>query len=115
VENDKKFQYDLIIKIRADIHHNKFENVIKENNVIISDGNVFPNDVLIATTRNNFFNLVNFFRTEFIYPQFSDSHLKAPHNLLLSSFKNYNLIIEEKNLMNHVVRKTGKQFYNNIK
>jgi len=109
------FKYDNIIKIRADIHHNKFEYEIDDKSVIISDGNVFPNDVIFGMTRDNFIKLSDFFISEFHNPVYADSHLKAPHNLLLRGFEHIGVGILEKNIMKYVVRKIGKHYYNNIR
>jgi hypothetical protein len=109
-----KYKFDNIIKIRFDILHNKFTYDIGENHVIISSGNVFPNDVIIATKRDTFMGLSDFFMKEFYNPIYNDSHLKAPHNLLLKGFEHLNLEIDQKDIMDCVVRKAGKQYYNNI-
>lgn len=106
--------YDVIIKIRSDIEHNKFDYKIDEKNVIISNGNVYPNDVIIAASRDNFVKISEFLKSEFFNPIFNDSHLKAPHNLFLRAFNYCGLEVEEKNLMKFVARKSGKQYYTNI-
>lgn len=109
VKNNR--QYDLVIKIRSDINHNGFNYQITEQNVIISDGNVFPNDVIIAVSRNNFIKISDFLQSEFYNPVYADSHLVAPHNLFLRAFEHFGLTIEQKYLMNYVMRKTGKHYY----
>ena len=114
VEEKNFYKYDNIIKIRADIHHNKFEYEIDKNSVIISDGNVFPNDVIFATNRNKFIEVSEFFISEFYNPIYTDSHLKAPHNLLLKGFQHVGVEIIQKNLMRYVLRKEGKHYYDNI-
>lgn len=114
-ENKNKCKYDVVIKMRFDIHHNKFNYKIDDGIVIISSGNVFPNDVIFATTRNNFVKISNFCNSELYKPIFNDSHLKPPHTLLLRGFDYCNLEIKERDLMKYVVRKTGNQYYNNIK
>lgn len=111
----QSIKYDAIIKIRADIHHNIFTHDIKDTNVIISDGNVFPNDVIIAASRDNFIKISEFIMSEFFQPTFYDSHLKAPHNLFLRAFEHVGVKIEEKHIMNYVIRKTGIQYYDKIK
>jgi len=103
--------YDSVIKIRADINHNGFNYTITEQNVIISDGNVFPNDVIIAASRNNFIKISDFLQSEFYNPIYVDSHLMAPHNLFLRAFEHFGLTIEQKYLMNYVMRRTGKHYY----
>lgn len=115
VEETNSYKYDIIIKIRADIHHNKFEYEVDENSVIISDGNVFPNDVIFAMNRNKFIEASDFFISEFYNPIYADSHLKAPHTLLLKAFHHIGVEIIQKNLMRYVLRKTGKHYYDNIK
>lgn len=113
-EQTNGFEYDAVIKIRADILHNKFDYTVNDTEVIISSGNVFPNDVIIATTRTKFLKIVDFLQKEFYNPVCDGSHLKAPHNLLLCSFMYSNLDIAQANLMDCVVRKTGKQYYHDI-
>jgi len=107
--------YDNIIKIRFDIHHNKFNYNIDDKTCIVSTGNVFPNDVIVAATRDNFIKISHFCNSEFFNPIYNDSHLKPPHNLLLRAFDYCNLDVQENDLMKYVVRKTGKQYYDNIK
>lgn len=115
IEEINSYKYDNVIKIRADIHHNKFEYEISESSVIISDGNVFPNDVIFAMSRNKFIDVSEFFISEFYNPIYTDSHLKAPHNLLLKGFEHVNVEIVQKNLMKYVLRKAGKHYYDNVK
>lgn len=111
-EQKNNFTYDVIIKIRSDIHHNKFEYDISNKNIIISDKNVYPNDVLFACKRNNFEKITQFLINEFFNPRYEDSHLQAPHNLFLRAFEFSNLEIEQKDLMKYVVRISGNQVYN---
>ena len=117
LEQEEKLDilYDNVIKIRADILHNKFDYEINESEVIISSGNVFPNDVILATTRDKFIEIIAFILKEFYIPVCDDSHLKAPHNLLLCSFMHSNLDVMMADLMDCVIRKTGKQYYHDIK
>jgi hypothetical protein len=115
VEDKNSYKYDNIIKIRTDVHHNKFEYEICENSVLISDGNVFPNDVIFAMKRDKFLDISEFFISECYNPIYTDSHLKSPHNLLLRGFEHVGVEIQQKNLMDCVIRKTGKHYYHNIK
>jgi len=108
------FKYDLIIKLRSDIYHKKFKFVVEPATVVVSDKNVFPNDVIIAANRDEFLNIFNFIRTEFYTPIYNDSHLHAPHNLLLSACKFYNYPIKQFDIMDYVVRRTGKNYYSNM-
>jgi hypothetical protein len=114
IKNEKKksFKYDIVLKLRTDIHHNKFEHPINSNTIVVSSGNVFPNDVLLATTRDKFLEIYNFIKSEFYNQSYKDSHLKAPHNLILCACRNCGLDIYQTDLMKYVVRKTGKQYYN---
>lgn len=105
------FKYDYIIKLRPDINHNKFLYDINNDTVILSNGNVYPNDVIIATNRDNFINIISFMLDEFYSPTYDDSHIELPHRLLLNAINHFNLTIETQPLMNYVVRKTGNQYY----
>jgi hypothetical protein len=110
-EENNNFIYDNVIKLRSDIHHNKFDYEIHDKNVIISDKNVFPNDVLIASKKQNFKKIIDFIKNEFFSPKYQDSHLKAPHNLFLRAFEDSKLEIEQKDSMKYVVRISGIQTY----
>lgn len=112
VETENRYKYDVIIKLRSDIPYSKFEYSLNDNDVIIAGRNVFPNDVIIATKRDNFFNLSNHIYSELHNPITPDSHLNLPHNLFLSGFNQCNLNIRVEDLFNCVVRKTGKHYYN---
>ena len=114
LENESRLnqKYDSIIKIRSDIHHNLFDYEIDDSNVIISNKNVFPNDVMIASNRDNFIKMTNFLKNEFFNPIYEDSHLNAPHNLFLRAFNYCDLKIEQKDSMKYVVRISGIQNYN---
>lgn len=111
-ELNNNIEYDLIVKIRSDIHHNSinFEEYTN-NSIIISDGNVYPNDVFFACSRNNFESIINFILNEFFNPIYDDSHIQLPHKLLLNAINHFNMDIKLQPIMSHVVRKTGNQFY----
>jgi len=114
-ENEINSKYDVVIKIRSDIYHNKFDCKIGDNSVIVDSGNLFPNDVFIASMRDNFIKLIEFINSEFYNQIYSDSHLRPPHNLLLCGCKHFGLDINVEDLMQYVLRRTGKNYYNNIK
>jgi hypothetical protein len=108
------FEYDAVIKIRSDIYHKKFQFDIPENSVTVSSKNVFPNDILIASKREVFIKLFEFINAEFYNQTYTDSHLRPPHNLLLCSCKHYNFDINTVDMMDYVVRKTGRNYYTDI-
>jgi len=111
-ETKNQIKYDNIIKLRFDIHYNIFNYDITQNIVIISTGETYPNDVMFATTRDNFIKLTEFYINEIQTPIYSDSHLHPPHNLFLRGFNYCNLNIHEENITEYIVRKTGKQYWN---
>lgn len=113
-ETEFQFKYDSIIKLRTDIHYNRFEYDINNTSIIISNGNVYPNDVIFATERDKFISISEFCNNEFYNPIYTDSHLRPPHNLLLRACEYNNLNIQQQSLMQYVVRKTGKHYYTNI-
>lgn len=114
MQSEDSGKYDIVIKIRSDVHHKKFDYVIKDNSLIVSAGNVFPNDVIFAAYRDNFVNLVDFIVSEFKNPRYVDSHVRAPHNLLLRACEYCKLDINKVESMEYVIRKTGNHYYNNI-
>jgi hypothetical protein len=111
-ELNNKFKYDMVLKIRSDIHHNtiNFEMNV-DNSIIISNGNVYPNDVFFSCSRNNFESIIDFIMKEFHNPIYENSHIQPPHTLLLNAIKHFNIDIKTYDIMNHVVRKTGIQYY----
>jgi hypothetical protein len=108
-EKDNQIKYDYVIKTRCDLILNKFEIDDSESIAIISNGNVFPNDLIFGMHRNKFTNFCNFISNEFYKPICSDSHHEPPHRLLFNGLKHSELTISEKKIVNHVLRK------NNIK
>jgi hypothetical protein len=51
--------YDVVIKTRCDLIYNSIDLSNVNDCVIIDKGNVFPNDCVIATTRDNFVKIVD--------------------------------------------------------
>ena len=99
-ENINGFKYETVIKTRFDLLYNKVElNYIKDNEIVIDSNNVYPNDWLFATNRNNMVNISKFLTNEFYEPKYEDSNETPPHQLLLNSFKNINLNVIKKNLV----------------
>ena len=104
--------YDLVIKLRTDVLYHMFDFKIQNTDVIISTGNVYPNDVIIASKRDNIVTMADFILNEMFTPIYADSHLNCPHTLLLRSIEHAKLNIIQKQLMRFVVRLTGNHYYN---
>jgi len=85
VENHEVIEkYDLIVKTRLDLKYqgrlSQYLNV--ENFIYTSTGNGDPNDTIIISKRDNFFNIINNLLSEFYNQIDSNSHLNPPHGLL---------------------------------
>jgi hypothetical protein len=86
-------KYDLIDKTRLDLKYqgtlSQYLNV--ENFIYTSTGNGDPNDTIIISKRDNFFNIINSLLSEFYNQIDSNSHLNPPHGLLQSMLNRYHL------------------------
>ena len=115
-EEREHFQYDLMIKTRCDlvynpIDKNKFYDLPK-NKIIVDGGNVYPNDCILITSRDNMMHLSKFMFDEFYSPRYENSHLNPPHGLLYNATKYCNLEIETLPMMYYVIRRgERKQYY----
>lgn len=114
-ENINNFQYDLIIKTRNDIIHKKIEydftTLLNSNIVIVSDKNVFPNDCIIISARNNFIKIINNMVDEFYHAKYINSEANPPHGLLEASAINNGMLIQTVEIMNYVARINTDQYY----
>ena len=114
-EKENSIKYDVIIKTRCDLFHSDILKQISLNDLaqklIISSGNVFPNDCILISTRNNIFKIIDFMIEEFYKYSNSISNQKAPHGLLLSAAQSIDLQIDSYNIMSYVVRANQIQYY----
>ena len=110
-EKTNHIKYDYVIKARCDINHSKVELDIKSKQILLSSGNLYPNDVFFATNRDDFVTMSKFFMSEFYKPIYPDSHERPPHNLLLNAIKYCELDPIVRPIMQHVVRKNQIQYY----
>lgn len=114
-EKNNKIKYDIIIKTRCDIHHIESLNQEYLNNIdkkiIISSGNVFPNDCILISGRDNIFNIIDFMIDDFYKYSNNISNENAPHGLLQAAINKLGLAIESFPIMNYVVRANKIQYY----
>jgi hypothetical protein len=94
VENHEVIEkYDLIVKTRLDLKYqgrlSQYLNV--ENFIYTSTGNGDPNDTIIISKRDNFFNIINNLLSEFYNQIDSNSHLNPPHGLLQSMLDRFQI------------------------
>jgi hypothetical protein len=106
-EKDEK--YDCVIKTRCDLIYNKFDINDIQNTVIIDSGNVFPNDCIFISSRDNMISISNAMLNEFFDFNNEESNQNPPHGLLLGAIRQFGLNIESQQIMNCVVRKGGKR------
>lgn len=114
-EKNNNITYDIIIKTRCDIDHTENLNHVNLFNInkklIISNGNVFPNDCVLISSRDNMFKIIDFMIKEFYEYTNQISNENAPHGLLLSASQNLGLEIESSHIMNYVIRANKIQYY----
>lgn len=108
---NNQFKYDMIIKTRCDLLYNPFEFNLNDKKIIIDAGNVYPNDCIIISTRDNMVEMSKFMMNEIHDPIYSDSHLQPPHKLLECACRHLNLEIESHRIMQGVLRKNGEVHY----
>lgn len=94
VENHELTEkYDLIVKTRLDLKYqgrlSQYLNV--ENFIYTSTGNGDPNDTIIISKRDNFFNIINNLLFEFYTQMDPNSHLNPPHGLLQSMLDRFQI------------------------
>lgn len=113
IQNSNK-KYDVVIKTRCDIWLNNNIVINKEtigNEIIVSTGNVFPNDCIIIGTLKNMISICEFICNEFYECKYNLSILNQPHGMLQASIQHYNLNITQQDIMSHVVRVNKNQYY----
>lgn len=92
-EHETSEKYDLIVKTRLDLKYfGKLSQYINVDNYIItSTGCGDPNDTIIISKRDNFFNIVNNIMLEFYNQIDPNSHLNPPHGLLQSMLDRFQI------------------------
>jgi hypothetical protein len=113
-EEDRfKFRYDYIIKTRCDLIYdpnmeNCWDVILKnadEGNIIVSTGNIFPNDCIYVGQRDDIMKMVDFMYYEFFRPIFKDSNKQPPHGLLANAAKVAQCNINQAHFIDYVLRK----------
>jgi hypothetical protein len=98
-------KYDCIIKTRCDIILNKFVNNLDLNkNILIDDGNLYPNDCLFMTSRDAAVNIINYIISEIKCVTDLTNLDRMPHNLFGNAILKSNLNIITHKWMDHVKR-----------
>jgi len=114
-EIEHNIQYDIIIKTRCDLFHSDIVKQISLNDLaqklIISSGNVFPNDCILISSKNNIFKIIDFMIEEFYKYTNANSNQMAPHGLLLAAAQSIPLSIDSYKIMEYVVRANQIQYY----
>jgi hypothetical protein len=111
-EQEQGWQYDVAIKSRTDLIYVARNNVtIDVNAITIDTGNIFPNDHMFISKRDNIVAMSGFIMEEFYNPKFEDSHEVPPHRILHNSMKNFNLEIKQEKFVDYVLRKDDFRSY----
>ena len=86
-------KYDLIVKTRLDLkYYGKLSQYLNVDNLIYtSTGNGHPNDTIIISKRDDFFNIINSMMLEFYKQIDPNSHLNPPHGLLQSMLDRFQI------------------------
>jgi hypothetical protein len=100
--------YDLVIKTRCDLLYNpiNFDNAL--NSIIIDSGNVYPNDCILISNKDNIVDISKFIVNEFFNPVYNNSHDTPPHGLLRNAINHLNIPVQQQKIMHCVVRKGNK-------
>lgn len=106
------FNYDVIIKTRCDLVYNDFSADLTPNNVLIDKGNVYPNDVILISMRNNMEKIIEFIPNEFFNPKNPNlSSQWPPHSIVNAAFQNANLTPVQLGIVDYVARMNLNQKY----
>jgi hypothetical protein len=111
---EKTEKYDVIIKIRSDLWFKApfvLDPTSINKEIIVSTGNVYPNDCVVGGTPLNMSNIMEFIVKEFYDCSNPLSATSLPHGVLQSSIEHYNLKITQQPLLSHVVRANANQYY----
>lgn len=113
-ENNNNIKYDVIIKTRCDIIHKNIVGIDLsniDNKIIISTGNIFPNDCILISSRDNMFSIIDFVINEFYHLTNPISTTNPPHGVLLAGIQNRNLEVQQHPIMDYVVRVNRDHYY----
>lgn len=109
-EEDNGFKYDRIIKTRFDVLYVKQELDIEPKQVLVDEGNLFPNDWFFLAERDIFENIINDMVGEFYDAKFMQEGglpVAPPHGLLLNAIRRSGAeTIARKRILSCVLRKT---------
>lgn len=113
-EKHDNINYDIIIKIRSDIINNSILDIDLSNldkTIIISYGNVYPNDCIMISSKNNMKAIFENMVSEFYEMRNPLSAINAPHGVFQSAIEREQLNIVSYPIMNHVIRANKIQYY----
>jgi uncharacterized protein (UPF0248 family) len=113
-ETRENFKYDIIIKTRCDIIHNPIQEINfddLESFVIVSTGNVFPNDCIIIAKRDAMFQIIDIMVSEFYNYENLVSNIDPPHGLLKGAIGKTGKDIKTHPIMKYVQRVNRIQEY----
>jgi hypothetical protein len=109
-EEKNGFKYDRIIKTRFDVLYNKQELDIEPKQVLVDEGNLFPNDWFFLAERDIFEKIINDIVSEFYEAKFMDEGglpVAPPHGLLLNAIRRSGAeTIARKRILSCVLRKS---------
>ena len=105
------FRYDVVIKTRCDLLYNPIQLDFNPNKIIIDSGNVYPNDCVVITSRDNMVRIRDIVVEEIYNPKHEDSHVNAPHGLLNCAIRETGLQVDAQGIMHGVLRKSGEVHY----
>lgn len=109
-EKENNFKYDFILRTRPDVVYNDI-SIINDNDVIVTEGNIFPNDWFVLCDRDSFFKISKNIIDEFYTNSFGDSHIELPHKLLYNSIIANGLSIKKQPIIKYIMRANGPQYY----
>ena len=101
-------KYDLIVKTRLDLkYYGRLSHYLNVDNFIYtSTGNGDPNDTILISKRDNFFNIINNMMLEFYNQIDPNSHLNPPHGLLQSMLDRFQIQNRPNNIAEIIRLKT---------
>lgn len=107
-EKENSIKYDIVIKTRCDLFHYdvvkqiSFDDIAQK--IIICSGNVFPNDWILISSRNNIFKIIDFMMKEFYEYSNQMSNQDPPHKLLLAATQSIPLSTINSYNIGHLIR-----------
>jgi hypothetical protein len=99
-EHEVTEKYDLIVKTRLDLkYYGKLSQYLNVDNFIYtSTGDGDPNDTILISRRDDFFNIINIMMLEFYNQIDPNSHLNPPHGLLQSVLNRFQIQYRPNNI-----------------